>query len=136
MSEDKVAKEVAEHEFERFLELMDIDADMKSLDADDAASFEKLRYIVVKSICRGDTVVNDDGELIFTPRKPVSNITSLTFTELKGGGLKSTLPKKADDNARTIEILCALTRQTPNVFATMAMRDYKICKAIAVLFLG
>jgi hypothetical protein len=136
-TEMKVAQEVAEAEFVRFLDAMDIDADMKALDEDDRGAFEKHKRNVVHAIIRGDLVVNDKGEPVYTPRVAIKDIDSLTFHEPTGATLRAADGKKqGDDNARVHAIMGAMTRKPPVVFANMSVRDLKVCSSIVTLFLG
>jgi hypothetical protein len=137
MREEKVAREVAEAEFSRFLEAMDLDEDVSKLDTDDQAGFEKHKRKVVEAIMRGNLTINEKGEPVLTPSQPVRGLDKdIVFREPRGSSLKSTLGKKADDNARAMELMGALTNLPPVTFANMAMRDYKVCGSLVVLFLA
>ena len=68
MSEKKVATEVAEQEFVRFIEAMDLDVDPKDWSDDDKKSYEDTKRKIIRAMERGDLVINDDGVPQFTPK--------------------------------------------------------------------
>jgi hypothetical protein len=134
----KIAPDVAEAEFVRFAEAMDIDLTDKALTDEDRASLANQRAIIVRAISRGSLVINDAGEPVFTPTKGDATARQpLTFPE-PGGSVMLSVDKfgKNAGVAKTYAMLGELTKTTPAHFSRMAERDLKVCRAIFALFFG
>ena len=69
MTEPKISKEMAEQEFDRFLEAMDIEADPVDMDEDDKKGFEQQKSKLVSTIMSGSVIIDDDGQPVFTPKR-------------------------------------------------------------------
>lgn len=146
MTDDVVAREVAEQELERFAELMDIDLAKKL--ADEAARDERTRAesgrqdeaagalaqsreLVIRAIMRGFATVAANGEIVYTPQAGGS---ALTFAEPSGDAFVS---MKNDRSIGSMHLFMAkMAGVTPGIFAKMKQRDLKYCWAIALLFLA
>lgn len=136
MSEKKVATEVAEQEFERFIAAMDLDVDPKGMDDDDKKGFAKAKGRVLAAIEDGRLVINDSGEPVFTPTGS-EDVEPITFYEPKGDALIAMDQKKDGHNvAKTIASLATMTKQQPVRFSKMAHRDIKVCIELYILFFG
>lgn len=130
--EKKVATEVAEHEFVRFCEAMDLDTEPKG-DDEDLRSYNETKRRIVDAICEGRLVVDEDGQPVFTP----SDGGSITFYEPEGSSLLAMDQKKSGHNVgKSFAVLAAMTKQPAMRFSKMKNRDLKICQAVMVLFLG
>lgn len=133
-TEAKVAKEVAEQEFERFLKTMELDIDVKGLDDEDRTAFFEAKTRIVNAICVGTLVVNDAGCPVFTDS---DGGTPITFLEPTGAALMATDTKKqGHDVGKMFRFMAETTGESPERFAKMRNRDVKICMAIASLFFG
>lgn len=131
-----VANEVAEAEFERFLEVMDLDFDAKGMDDEDRKGFLDSKQKFIRAIRRGSLVVNDRGEPVFTPVKDQSQ-RPITFHEPDGACMMARDQKKAShDVAKMYATLAAMTHEDAKRFARMPSRDLKVCEAILLLFLA
>lgn len=137
MSEEpKVSFEVAESEFDRFADLMDLDLDMSKMDEDDKKEFEKQRRRVINAIQSGSLAINDKGEPIFSPARS-KGVEPLTFHEPTGAALMAMdRKKKTEDIGKLYAAMGEITKSHANVFSKMAMTDLKICMAITTLFLA
>jgi hypothetical protein len=134
----KVVPEVAEAEFVRFAEAMDIDLADRGLTEEDRASLATQRAVIVRAICKGSLVINDAGEPVFTPtRGDATARQPLTFPE-PGGSVMLSVDKfgKNAGVAKTYAMLGELTKTTPAHFSRMVERDLKVCRAIFALFFG
>jgi len=131
MSDLKVATEVAEAEFEKWVVAMGLSRKLQraDLDADDKKGIAINRSIIVGAIEDGDLALNDENEIVFTPT--VGDRTPVTFTEPDGGMITAALAKTGDVS----RLLAALTKSVPARFVKMKGRDLTICDAIASLFL-
>lgn len=135
---DKIAREVAEQEFDRFAESMDLDLKESGLDDDEVEDLHKLKNILVEAIQKGSMVINDDGEPVYTPvrgdedyRKPI------TFHEPTGASLMAMdRKKKNEDIGKLYSAMGEITKLPAARFARMKMRDLKVCMAVTQLFLG
>lgn len=130
-----VAKEVAEAEFERFLESMDLDADPSTMDADDAKAFDEAKRTLVRAIERGSLVVDEKGQPIYTPQ--LGDIGAITFYEPTGASFIAMDGKKKDQQmAKMFAVMADMTRKPAATFSKLTMRDFKICQTLVTLFLG
>lgn len=135
MAELKVATEVAEAEFERFAEAMDLDTNVERMDDDDKAAFGNQKRRVVRAIEDGHLVVDDKGQPIFTPQ--LGDTTPITFYEPTGASLMSMDKRKANENfAKVFGTLADMTKTSAARFAALKGRDIKVCQALYLLFLG
>lgn len=133
---DKVALEVAEQEFNRFVEAMDLDVDPADMDEDDKKGFEQQRDRVVSAIQAGTVVINDNGEPVFTPQR-TKDVEPITFHEPTGASLMAMdRKKKTEDIGKLYAAMGDMTKNHANVFSKMKMADLKVCMAITTLFLG
>jgi hypothetical protein len=138
--ESKVAAEVAEQEFARFLEAMDLQEkfDAKEMDPEDVKAIAETKRIVISAMQRGNLVIDADGQPVFTPMTISSaQFGEITFHEPTGADLMAMDGVKQNrDVERTNRLLAALTNQSPAIFAKMKNRDLKVCQAIVTLFLS
>jgi hypothetical protein len=136
MKEDKVCLEVAEVEFNRFVELMDLDCDEKSMGDEDRQGFTEQKEKLIKAICKGSLVVNEEGEPIFTPQR-TKDAKPITFYEPTGASLMAMdRKKKTEDVAKLYATMADMTRTDSKTFAKMKNADLKVCMAITTLFLA
>lgn len=133
---EKVALEVAEQEFNRFVEAMDLDVDPADMDEDDKKGFEQQRDRVVSAIQFGSLVISDSGEPVFTPQRS-KDIDQITFHEPTGASLMAMdRKKKTEDVGKLYAAMGDMTKTHAGVFSKMKMADLKVCMAITTLFLG
>lgn len=133
MAEEKVAKEVAEAEFDRFIDAMDLDTDKARMDPDDVKSFEDVKGKFVRAMMRGQLVVDDKGQPVVTTHDG----TRLTFYEPTGASFAAMdSRKKGQDVGKMLAMMADMCRVAPAVFSKLPNRDFKICQALIQLFLG
>lgn len=133
---DKIAKEVAEQDFERFAESMDLDVDPSNMDEDDLKGFNQQKDRVIAAIQSGSLVVNDKDEPVFTPQR-TNDAAAITFHEPTGASLMAMdRKKKTEDVGKLYAAMGDITRTNAKTFSTMRMADLKVCMAITTLFLG
>jgi len=136
VADPKVAPEVAESEFDRFVEAMDLEVNKEGMDAEDRQSFDNAKAIFLRAVMAGSLVVNDDGEPVFRPTT-VEGAEPITFHEPEGANLMAMdTQKRTHDFGKIHHFLAGITRTNPKRFAQMKNRDLKVCHAIAGLFLG
>ena len=134
---DKIALEVANAEFERFTEEMDLDIDTAKMDDEDKTAFEKQKSRVIRAIQRGALIINEEGEAVYTPYHPRSGHKEpITFHERTGASLMAMDgKKKGHDVAKTYAVLADMCGVHQNVFAGLVGPDVKTCEALFSLLM-
>lgn len=135
MSKEKknaVPQEVAEQEFDRWADAMDLDLDPSTMDAEDATDFAKQKRRIIRAMVRGGLVISEDGEAVYTPQNPKSKATeALTFHERTGASIMAMDgKKKGHDAAKTYAIMADICKTHPSTFAGMVGEDVKVCEAL------
>ncbi len=135
-TKDKVSLELAEAEFEKFLDAMDIDADPRGMSDEDRAGFDNSKRTFIRAVQRGALVFNDSGLPVFTPQRSKST-EPITFYEPTGATLMAIdQAKKNADVSKTFKVLAETTKTTPKTFSAMALADVNVCTAVLGLFMG
>ena len=93
---DKVAVEVAEAEFSRFIDAMDLDFDESKMGDADRKDFQAEKDIVITAIRRGSLAINDNGEPEYTTRR--GEPQTITFHEPTGATLMAMDRKKSSQD--------------------------------------
>lgn len=134
---EKVAREVAEQEFENFVEAMDLDLDTADMDVEDLAGFNKQKRRIVRAIIRGDLVFTENGEAVYTPRHPrTTHKDPITFHERTGASIMAMDgKKKGHDAAKMYSVLAEMCKVHPKTFAGMVGEDVKVCEALFALLM-
>ena len=140
MSEEKenvIAPEVAEAEFDRFADEMDLDLDESFMDEDDLTSFRRQKKRILNALKNGSLVINENGEAVYTPsNRNTKTQKAITFHERTGASLMAMDGKKKNsDVAKTYAIMGDMCKVHPSVFAGMAGMDIKVCEAIFALLM-
>ena len=132
-----IAREVAESEFERFVDGMDLYLDTSKMDAEDLTGFLKQKERILRAIERGSLIINEDSEAVYTATNPRSKYTeAITFHERSGASLMAMDgKKKGHDVAKTYAILADMCRVPPGVFAGFVGTDVKVCEALFALLM-
>jgi len=134
---NRISDEVARQEFERFADAMDLDLDESLMDDEDKAALAKQKNRIVKAICRGSLVINDDGEAVYTPshiRSPYKE--PITFHEHSGASIMAIDGKSSKQRvAATHAILGDMCKVHPRTFAGLVGSDYKVCTALFALLM-
>lgn len=128
----KIGLEVAESEFDRWVEAMDLDLDQATMDTADLASFSKQRRRLIRAMMKGALVIREDGLAVYTPyNKNSKSNEPLIFNERTGASLMAMDSRKSGhDAARTYAILGDLCKVHPSIFANLAGEDIKVCEAL------
>lgn len=133
-SRAKVAAEVADDEFARWCDAMDLDVDPLGMDGEDKASFAQAKRRIVEQIIAGRARVDEDGQLTYDPK---SGGDTLVFQEPDGAILMEMDKKKRDHDVRKMYAVAAgITKQQISRFARMKQRDLRFVSATVALFLG
>lgn len=130
MKTEKIAPEMAEAEFDRMCELLDIDLTTK--DEADAESLATVRGTIVKAIQSGDMTIGDDG----LPTLATKAGAALAFTMPTGATLlEGDKAPEGHGTRRTYLLIGALTRGkfTP---AKCTVKEVSVLTAVMSLFLA
>jgi len=132
---EKIGADVAEQEFQRFADAMDLDISPEPMDDEDRAGFEKQKRRIIRAMVAGALVIDEDGQPVFTPQ--ASDSAPVTFHEPDGAALMSMdKRKKGEDMGKMMAIMGAITKTNAKTFSAMKQRDLNVCIAITTLFLG
>ncbi len=133
---NKIALEVAEQEFDRFTDFMDLDVDETTMDKEDLKGFKETKSKVIGALMRGSLIINDESLPVFTPIRS-TDTNPITFYEPTGSSLMAMDQKKKDEDVGKLYAAMAdITTQPPKVFSKMKYADVKVCTAIVTLFLA
>jgi len=136
MTKEKITQEFAQVEFDRFIEMMDIDIDPDDMNEEDKASLETQKKKLIKAMVKGSLYINDNGEPVYTTQRD-KEPKVITFHESDGGALMA-MDKRARnaDVGKMFASLGEITKTSSATFVKMKQSDLKICMAIGALFLG
>jgi len=131
-----VAKEVAEDDFDRMCEAVDLETD--DFDAEDQAKFDGFKARIVRGVCRGQIVISEVGLPTVTLKYPVGEIQSVAFRFPTGGSLEAIGDTKKTNNVtKGWKVLEDLTGVPSSIFGKMRTKpDLAACEALVALFLG
>jgi hypothetical protein len=129
----KVAREVAEAEFDRMCDARRIETDTSELPDDEKAEFADIRGSIVRMIMRGALVVAESGDPTYTP----VGAPALTFHPATGATLMALETHPGGKSiANMMAALTEMTRTDPGTFAKLAAPDAQACSRIGKLFLA
>lgn len=132
-----VARDVAESEFDRFCDSMDIDHDTSKMTEEDAKGFNEQKEYVVKAIMDGRLVIASDGKPEYTPSHEDSPRNTLVFHEPNGGTYAAMdRQKSGNDVGKMLALMDAMTKSAPGTCAKLTGIDFKTSRALTVLFLA
>lgn len=133
-----VDEETAIIEFDRFIEIWEIDGDTAAMDEESREGFEDHKRKLVRGIMRGAILI--DGEGLVTIRLKHTTQLELESITLKiptGEALLRWDKYKDRQNVHKLNaLLGAMCGQPPVIFAKMDARDLKPAMAVATLFLA
>ena len=132
----KIGREVAEQEFQRFVDLMNLDVEESYLNDEDKAGLATNRHRFIRAVEAGSLVVDESGIPIFTPQKS-DHCDPITFYEPTGASLMSMDRKKEGaDVGKMFTIMADFTKTDQGRFAGLKIADLNVCMAISMLYLG
>lgn len=136
MAENKVSKEVAEAEFQKFIDLMDIDANPELMDEDDAKGFTTNKDRFIRGVMRGKVSVNENGEPELRTSR-TENVEKLVFFEPSAATLMAMDRKKSGQSmAKMLSLMDDLTKSPAGTCSKLVGDDYKIAMAVTTIFLA
>jgi hypothetical protein len=136
MAENKISVEMAEQEFDRFAEAMDLEFDTANMDSEDVKGFEQQKSVITKAIQKGSLIIDDNGQPVYTPQR-TDGINPIVFHEPTGASLMAMDGgKKTEDVKKLYHVMADVTERDAKLFSSMKMADLKVCMAVITLFLG
>ena len=133
----KVAPEVAEQEFQRFAELMDLDLDESKMNEEDLEGFLKHKRIILNAIVTGHVTVDDDGCPTVHLKRPTEQLSSVTFHEPTGSTfLSMDQKKKTQDVSKMYSMIQDMAGLPAGALAKMPNRDLRVVQSVGMLFLA
>ncbi len=129
---NKIDKEVAKNEFERWAEAWRIEVDPAELNEEDADSLQEQTSKITKAIERGYLVVSEDGAQL----KLDTNKGEVTFSEPTGAAYLAMDQHKNKNMASSFGFMGAMTGTPAKFWSSVRGADLKIAQAITALFLG
>lgn len=137
---EKVSLEVAQNEFERWAEAMDLDIDPSGMDEEDKKGFELAKGKLIRALGNGSLVITDSGEAVFTPQRPGSNWGDnppLTFHERSGADMMGMDGKKdTQQYKKMFSALGGICKVSPSTFSKLTGSDLAVCESIFVLLMA
>jgi hypothetical protein len=135
--EPKVNIDMANAEFNRFTEAMDLDLDTDDMDEEDLTQFTKQKKKIINALMDGSLIINNNGEAVYTPRNPKSKREEpITFNERSGVSVMAMDGKKKNyDVRKTYAIMAEMCKVHQSVFANLVGIDIKTCEAIFSLLM-
>lgn len=132
-----ISKEMALDEFERFADCMDLYLEPDEMDDEDRRDFFKIRGRLVRAICNGSLVIDNNGQAVYTPQNDDSkHKTAITFHERSGATVIAQDGKgKNAEGKKTYAMMGELTRLHERVFSGLVGIDIKICQDIYMLLM-
>lgn len=132
----KVAREVADAEFERLCETHRIETDTSELTEEEKKDWLELRGAIVKDIMTGSLVVAEDGAPSYSASGGAT-VTQFTFHAPTGATLLALETYAGGKNiANFMAAMADMARVERGEFAKLPMRDVNALMRIAKLFLS
>lgn len=131
-----VSREVAEAEFDRFVDLNEIDNDQSTFNAEEKADWARMKNTLLRKIEEGSLVLDEQGIFTYTPTRS-KDVTPIVFHPPLGSALIAMDKKKKGEDVgkmyATMGEICGVDQKR---FALMDRVDTKICLNIVTLFLA
>lgn len=130
----KVAREVAEVEFIRFCDAMDVDYNTDRMTDEDAKDFNESKGLLLDALQIGVLEIDSEGMAVVYPKK--GDIKQIKFNELCGADYVAMDNKKDTQSfAKMFAMMGSITKLPPATFSKLKKFDAKVCLSIAKLFL-
>ena len=133
----KMTLEVAEKEFDRFVQEWDIDGSIDTMSGEDREAFKAQKDRIVRQILEGNATVDEHGNIAYTLRHPQGSLTELKFNVPNGAAyMAMDRYKERQGMHKLYAFMGESTSQPPALFSNMDGRDIKFCMGVTLLFLG
>lgn len=130
---NKIAKEVAEKEFEKLCSARRISTDVSEFNDKEKAQFEARKRDILRLMMAGSLVLNKEGNPVFTP--PVEGAAPITFHQATGATLM------AGDGAKgpaeqMVQIGTEMTKLPPGELSKLHIADFRAVDDIVTFLLA
>ena len=130
------SRDFAEQEFERFVELNDLDFDVEGAAPDDVASVATMRRKLIKALQTGALTVDEKGVPTVHPQRS-EGAPPVVFTRLTGACLLAADRKGAKESIGKMFAAIAEATGTPSVaLSKMHVQDTTLCQHVLSCFLA
>lgn len=127
----KVAREVAQAEFERWADVFEIDTTTEDMSDKELEAFNAFKIKFIRRVETGVLLVDGDGTLELSPRGGDGKL--LKFNEPTGAVLSARKINDTDFQA-VRRVLAMWTGAPPKRFADMKLRDFNFCTELLAFF--
>lgn len=132
MSEEKINRQVAEEEFERFKSFMRLRLDREGMDENERRDVNEDVQILIEEIMAGRLSIDDDGHPIVHPGE---GFPDLVFSKPTGRSVAVIDKKKeAHKVAQQFALIAELCGTAPSIIQRMDWDTIDICARIVGLF--
>ena len=132
-AKDVVCAEMAETEFQRFADAMDLDLDAPK-DGEAANNFQEAKRVFLRELCAGRLTVNDKGEASYAC---VRCEKTVTFHRKTGATLLACDQAKEGQEVRKMALMIGeMTREGPGFCSNLEGRDLNVIMKIGSLIVG
>jgi len=128
---EKVTREIAVEDFERFKDAMRLRLDREGMDENERKDVREDIEILTLEIMAGRAIVNENDQVVYYPE----DCDPLTFIKPKGGNV-AVIDKKKDSQkvGQAYALIGAFTGVAPSKIGAMDWADIDICMSIVSLF--
>lgn len=131
-----ISEEIAEEDFTRWAEDMGLESDIENYSGNDETVFKNGKKLFIRAITKGNAVVNDDGNFVYTVSDRSPDGYKGTDVEIKLPPPRAFITQKDSDGMkRILSIASGMTGKDTGWFMKLALPDFKFFIGIAGLFL-
>jgi len=135
-SKTKIAKEVAEADFDRFVAAMRLNLSTEGMEPEDRTQLEQQKRRIIDAALDGSLVMSEKGVPTFTPQDSEDR-EPIAFPQPKGADfMQADMIRKNHDIEKTYAMMAATTHQKVARYAEMEWSDLRVLQAIANLYMG
>lgn len=139
---NKIDKETALKDFERFCEDWDIDLDDSDFDEDERSDFRKMKKQIMRKIQSGHLIYNDDESFFYSCLKPLKGETDppvepIHIIRTRGDSwMNMDSYKEKQQVHRGMSKVAAMCGKNLSFFSKLDDIDIKVFQAVQNIFLG
>ena len=131
----KIAREVAEHEINGWLDGNDISTDVESMNEADAEAFKSSTEFLVKPMMAGALTVNGD-KLTYKPFNGSELLGDLTFRQANAGDMSSMRVTPGAEPEALLRLAGRLCSKDYKIMCSIKGRDYAVVTSVVGLLSG
>ncbi|MBP5696926.1 MAG: hypothetical protein J6X11_09835 [Treponema sp.] len=140
MNENKavMSEELAEEEFDRWAEEIGLEVEDENRAENDATVFANGKKLFIRAMVKGNAVINEDGNLVYTVSKKSQEGYAGTDIEISVPPPRSFIATGKKDSGgmqRVLSVASGMTGKDTGWFMNLGLPDFKFFMGIAGLFL-